>query len=50
MVECSCEDWKKYISVIDGALAMQQVRYSTTYDMKVFVYCPYCGKKLKEQI
>ena len=45
---CDCDDWKKYIPLVDGALTMQQIRYNRVYDMKVFVYCPYCGKKLDE--
>lgn len=45
-VECNCTDWKKYIPIVDGTLTMQQLRYSRVYDIKVFIYCPYCGKKL----
>jgi hypothetical protein len=45
-VECSCEEWKKYIPMIDGSISLSSIHGMWVPEFKSFVYCPYCGKKL----
>lgn len=48
---CTCKDWQPNIDKINGFIAMQtHMAWGNKrgYDGKVFVYCPWCGKKLKK--
>ena len=51
MKQCNCKDWKPNIEIINGFISMQTVMAwgnKDGYTGKPFVYCPWCGKKLKE--
>ena len=43
---CDCEDWKKYISTIESGLSLAWTHFPEGYIMKMFNYCPWCGKEL----
>jgi len=44
---CNCEEWKKYIPEVEGAISLAWTHDMWSEDFKSFVYCPYCGKKLE---
>ncbi len=51
MKQCACKDWKPNIEIINGFISMQTVMAwgnKDGYTGKPLVYCPWCGKKLKE--
>jgi len=46
--ECpSCNKWKKNISSLNACIASAFI-HSVEYKGKPFIYCPWCGTKLKE--
>jgi len=45
---CDCEDWQSGIKKINAFIFMG-INHRMVYDAKKFVYCPWCGKKLKEK-
>lgn len=47
--EEKCKDWKEGIEKINAPIILQTVRSGEwKYDGKAFVFCPWCGEKLKE--
>ena len=45
---CDCPDWAPNVNYITGV--MQRTAYhATIYNITPFLYCPWCGKKLKEK-
>jgi hypothetical protein len=44
MQDCSCQDWKEGMPQIEGAQVLAHT-HGTAYTGKVFLYCPWCGKK-----
>jgi len=49
-VECACEEWKSYNKVMKEWAVLLQTYGDNIYwnKVKIFKYCPYCSKKLKE--
>ena len=47
MKDCDCEEWKKYIPMINGYISMGLIHGMAEYSAKPFEYCPWCGKKRK---
>jgi hypothetical protein len=45
--ECECYDYYAYIKTIDSGLDMLII-HGMDIVIKPFIYCPYCGKKLKK--
>jgi hypothetical protein len=48
---CSCPDWESGIEKINGPIILDQVRTGNYVDenyFKKFVYCPWCGEKVRE--
>lgn len=43
---CDCPDWEPNCNHISATIALN--RLSAGYDLTPFLYCPWCGKKLKE--
>jgi hypothetical protein len=48
-MKCECEDWKENIDKINTGIIFMGVHGCGGYTGKVFVYCPWCGKKLSEE-
>lgn len=50
-MNCTCKDWEPNMRAINGPIVLQSIRSGGRYQYtgKQFVYCPWCGKKLKEQ-
>ena len=46
-VKCDCEDWK-YVDEIDGIITFAWTHH-IEYKGPTFVYCPFCGRKLKKE-
>jgi hypothetical protein len=52
-IYCICEDWPIQSKIIDSFIVLQAVR-SGQYDLytkkggKEFIFCPFCGYKLKK--
>lgn len=46
---CDCEDWKKYLPEVDGAITLSWTHGMWDDKFKSFIFCPYCGKKLLEE-
>lgn len=48
-MECDCQDWRENIDRVEMPIVLQAIRTSTAgYDGKQFVYCPWCGRGLRE--
>ena len=47
--ECNCDDWKENISKLNSSFTLQSIHGLGGYSGKVFIYCPWCSKKLKEE-
>ena len=51
-MECPCEDYKKYVPIIDGMIcSMWNVSHIPDfkgYTGKPMKFCPWCGKELIE--
>jgi len=45
---CDCEKWKPFITEHCDMVKFCY-SYMWTYKSGKFVYCPFCGKKLKEE-
>lgn len=48
LVECKCPDWAPNVDILNGSFVMSWVHGGGGYGGKLFVFCPWCGKKLKE--
>jgi len=51
-VKCSCPDWKPNMEKLNAPNLFLHARNSETYkgyEGKIFIYCPWCGKELKEE-
>jgi hypothetical protein len=48
-LHCNCPDWEPQIAKINGPISLQSVRSGGAYqyDGKQFVFCPWCGSRLK---
>ena len=44
---CDCTDWKINILKVDSAAVLAWT-HGMEYDGKKFIYCPWCGTKLRE--
>jgi hypothetical protein len=44
-----CEDYEINIKIINGFIVMDHVHGGSGYKGKLFVYCPWCGTKLKTE-
>jgi hypothetical protein len=47
-MECTCKDWKESLPQINGAITLADL-HGMKYTGKVFVFCPWCRKKLKKK-
>ena len=47
MKDCDCADWQKCSPQIDAIMTLAW-NHGIQYTGKVFVYCPWCGKRLAE--
>ena len=45
---CSCEDFDEQIKIINGYITLQYARTHKLYEGIPFIYCPWCGKPVKE--
>jgi len=47
---CDCEDWIPECEKINAPIQLQSARsgFRWQYDGKPFKFCPWCGKKLKD--
>lgn len=48
---CGCEDWEPNIEKVNSLMcsAFNISHGLTGYNGKIFKYCPWCGKKLKNK-
>ena len=46
--KCNCVDWEVNISKMTTGFLMQSLCGFEGYTGKQFVYCPWCGEKLKQ--
>lgn len=46
-MKCTCKDWEENEPIINGALLMTHLRGYDGGIKKVFIYCPWCGEKIK---
>ena len=46
MMTCSCRDWSENMDKIINLQVLEAIRTTRGYDGKVFVFCPWCGKRL----
>lgn len=48
-LHCNCSDWEPQIAKINGPISLQSVRSGGAYqyDGKQFIFCPWCGSRLK---
>lgn len=44
--DCSCKYWKENIGKISGPMIFKAIHGMGGYEGKLFLYCPWCGKKL----
>ncbi len=49
IVKCDCKDWEEGSEQISSAQTLAHER-GFKYTGKYFVYCPWCGEKLKRTI
>lgn len=47
---CTCSDWKKEISYINGLCTITSIHDGGEYTGKFMDYCPWCGSKLTEVV
>ena len=47
-MKCNCKNWKENISKLNSGFTMSWVHGCKGYTGKIIIYCPWCGKKLKE--
>lgn len=47
MAFCKCDDWKKGMKCINGAMALAR-HHGWEYEGETMVFCPWCGKRLKK--
>lgn len=47
-VECDCEDYCESMWQIENAQRRLLILTGIPYTGKTIVYCPWCGKKIKE--
>ena len=45
---CDCKDWEYGMTQIDGFIMLGLATKGYTYRGKQFVYCPWCGKQIKD--
>jgi len=45
--ECDCQEWKKYMPIIEEQQCIAQIKsYVTSYPKEgIFKFCPWCGKE-----
>jgi uncharacterized protein with PIN domain len=44
---CECEQYDKNVKVIDSAIDFLWTHDMGSAKIKPFIFCPYCGKRLK---
>lgn len=51
-MNCICKDWKENLPKLNSPfmMAISHPHIVKEYDGKIFVYCPWCGRKLKEEL
>lgn len=49
VLACSCSDWGPNAELINSALAIRFIHGFGGDSVKIFSYCPWCGKDLKEK-
>ena len=45
---CTCPDWEPNCNHINAWIQFSML-HTVMYDITPFLYCPWCGKKLKEK-
>ena len=45
---CDCPDWEPNCNHINSSIVLSSI-HNVMYDLTPFLYCPWCGKKLKEK-
>lgn len=48
LVVCECPDWAPSVDILNGAFVMSSIHGGGGYTGKLFKFCPWCGKELKE--
>ena len=46
---CDCDDWGINLHILNGCIVFDFI-HGIDQKLKIFNYCPYCGKQLKEKI
>lgn len=52
-MKCNCKDWKENNDKLSAGFSLLFARNPDTYkgyEGKQFIYCPWCGERLKERI
>lgn len=44
-----CAYWEEGVNILDSLIAFANIHGSGDYSGKLFVFCPWCGAKLKEK-
>ena len=44
---CDCQDYKENMPKVDAPILLADL-HGMKYDGKYFVFCPWCGKKMRE--
>lgn len=47
-MECNCRNWEENVGKIEACVAVSTIE-GRAYNGKFFLYCPWCGEKLKEE-
>lgn len=48
-MKCSCNEWKENIDLVNGCIQIASI-HNSPYAGKQFANCPWCGKKLMEEV
>lgn len=49
-VKCTCADWVPGVAKINAYIDMGRIHSMGEYSGKPFMYCPWCGKLLTEEV
>ena len=49
LVICNCKDWKENLPKLNKPWGLYVAHGGDGYDGKQFIYCPWCGKKIREE-
>ena len=53
MIKCTCEYWEPNIKIINGYIDTQACHSwgnKNGYEGQPFIYCPWCGSELKDDV